>query len=133
MTSIRRSKTGGHIVSYSPTSGGHAEEWQCDAVAICTGLHVVPNVAQVSGIESIPAVIHSSGFKERKQFGVDKDIMILGSGETGMDLAYLAITSPTKSVTLCHRDGFLCAPKVSVSHLSNTWADQIIHRGFQIP
>jgi dimethylaniline monooxygenase (N-oxide forming) len=40
--------------------------------------------------------------------------MILGSGETGMDLAYLAVTSPTKSVTLCHRDGFLCAPKVSL-------------------
>jgi hypothetical protein len=29
-----------------------------------------------------------------------------------MDLAYLAVTSPTKSVTLSHRDGFLCAPKV---------------------
>jgi dimethylaniline monooxygenase (N-oxide forming) len=39
-------------------------------------------------------------------------VLILGSGETGMDLAYLAVTSPTKSVTLSHRDGFLCAPKV---------------------
>ena len=78
MTSIQRSKTGGHIISYSPVSGGHAEEWQCDAVEICTGLHVVPNVAQVKGIESIPTVLHSSAFKERKQFDVDKNVMILG-------------------------------------------------------
>lgn len=60
-------------------------------------------------------VIHSSDFKKRQQFGIDKNILIVGSGETGMDIAHLAITSPTKSVTLCHRDGFLCAPKATHS------------------
>jgi dimethylaniline monooxygenase (N-oxide forming) len=38
--------------------------------------------------------------------------MILGSGETGADLAYLALTSPTKQAILCHRDGWIGAPKV---------------------
>jgi dimethylaniline monooxygenase (N-oxide forming) len=113
VSSIQRSKIGSHIVSYSQTEDVSTEEWECDAVAVCSGLHVLPNVPQLVGIENVPAVLHSSRFKERNQFGVDKNIMILGSGETGMDLAFLAITSPTKSVTLCHRDGFLCAPKVS--------------------
>jgi len=72
-----------------------------------------PNIPQIPGLENVEKVMHSSQFKERRQFGVDKNILIVGSGETGMDIAYLAITSPTKSVTLCHRDGFLCAPKVS--------------------
>ena len=88
----------------------------------------------MKGIENVPTSFHSSAFKERKQFGIDNNIMILGSGETGMDLAYLAVTSPTKSVTLCHRDGFLCAPKVSICHRFNLFLpDQIAHSESQIP
>jgi dimethylaniline monooxygenase (N-oxide forming) len=88
-------------------------EYHCEAVAICSGLHVIPNIPVIEGMENVPKVMHSSEFKERKEFGVDKHVMIVGSGETGMDIAYLAITSPTRTVTLCHRDGFLCAPKVT--------------------
>ena len=112
VTKIRRQKAGGHVITYESSQSNSTEEWSCDAVAICTGLHVVPNVADVKGIENVPTVLHSSEFKSRIQFGTGKDVMVLGSGETGADLAYLAVTSPTQSVTLCHRDGFLCAPKV---------------------
>jgi dimethylaniline monooxygenase (N-oxide forming) len=104
---------GGHIVEY--IEDGQTLEYACDAIAICSGLHVTPNIPVIEGIRNVPTVIHSSEFKERKQLGVDKNVLIVGSSETGMDIAYLAITSPTKSVTLCHRDGFLCAPKVPSS------------------
>lgn len=57
-------------------------------------------------------VVHSSDFKTKTQFGSGLDVLIVGSGETGMDLAYMAVTGDTKSVTLCHRDGFHVAPKV---------------------
>lgn len=107
---IKRGENGSHIVSYE--QDGWARAWLCDAVAVCSGLHVTPAVPQVKGIEHIPLVLHSSDFKEKKQFGQDTNVVVLGTGETGMDLAYLAVTSPTKSVTLCHRDGFFCAPKV---------------------
>lgn len=83
-------------------------------MAVCSGLDVTSNIPHVKGIENVPTVMHSSEFKERKQFGIGKDVIILGSGETAMDLAHLAVTSSTKSVTMCHRDGFLCAPKVSI-------------------
>lgn len=99
------------MISFS--KNGNDEEWECDAVAVCSGLHVKPDIPSLKGIENVPVVMHSSEFKSRSDFGEGKNVMILGAGETAMDLSYLAVTSPTKSVTLCHRDGFFYAPKVS--------------------
>jgi dimethylaniline monooxygenase (N-oxide forming) len=66
----------------------------------------------IDGIERVEKVLHSSRLKTRAQFGENTNVYIMGAGETGMDLAYLAVTSAAKTVTLCHRDGFFCAPKV---------------------
>ena len=109
VTQIERSAKGGHVVHF--ISSGVKTTWECDAVAICSGLHVTPNIPKIKGLAHVPTVMHSSEFKDRSQFGKDRNVLIVGSGETGMDLAYLAITADTKSVTLTHRDGFLCAPK----------------------
>ncbi len=109
VTKLERNGSG-HIVSY--VEKGRPSRWDCDAVAICSGLQVTPNIPDIQGLDRVPVVLHSSDFKEREQFGVDKNILIVGSGETGIDLAYLAITARTKSVTLCNRDGFVSAPKV---------------------
>ncbi|POS84139.1 hypothetical protein EPUL_005555, partial [Erysiphe pulchra] len=108
---IQRDDTNGmrHIVHI--LHAGEVSQWACDAVAICSGLHVTPNIPEIPGISNVPLSIHSSQFKHSRQFGEGKNVLILGSGETGMDIAYLAIKSNTKSVTLCHRDGFFCAPK----------------------
>lgn len=73
----------------------------------------MPIIPIIRGMSHVPTVFHSSLFKEKSQFGVDKDVLIVGTGETGMDLAYLAIQAPTKSVTLCHRDGFHSVSKAS--------------------
>lgn len=98
------------MIRYS--KNGTELEWDCDALAVCSGLHVDPYIPNIPGIENVPRVLHSSEFKRREDFGVDKQVVVLGVGETAMDLSYLAITSPTKSVTICHRDGFYYAPKV---------------------
>ncbi|KAH8665114.1 hypothetical protein BGZ60DRAFT_489609 [Tricladium varicosporioides] len=111
VTKIRRRGVSGHTVSFV-RANGTTEDWECEAVAICTGLHVTPNVPYVAGIENVPLVLHSSQFKARKQFGENTNVVVLGTGETGMDMAHLAVTSPTKTVTLCHRNGFLCAAKI---------------------
>jgi dimethylaniline monooxygenase (N-oxide forming) len=86
VTKIHRLGGKGHVITYI-SSDCSVNDWQCNAVAICTGLHVIPNIPRIQGIQSIPKVLHSSEFKEKNQFGVGKDVMILGSGETGMDLA----------------------------------------------
>jgi dimethylaniline monooxygenase (N-oxide forming) len=75
-------------------------------------LHREPNLPVIPGLNHVPQVLHSSEFKTKSQFGVDKTIMVVGSGETGADIAYLAVTSPTKQVLMCHKDGFHFAPKV---------------------
>jgi dimethylaniline monooxygenase (N-oxide forming) len=109
--SVTRLPSGTHLVTYVPKATGEKLTWECDAIAVCSGLHVVPNIPHLSGIERVPVTMHSSEFKQRKQFGVDRTVLILGSGETGSDVSYLAVTAPTKRVIICHRSGFHFAPK----------------------
>ena len=87
-----------------------------DYVAICAGLHVTPAIPKVQGLEHIfnstnrgdsehlPAAFHSVEYKERSQL-TGRRVMILGSGETGMDLAYEAVKAGAKQVVLCSRSG----------------------------
>ncbi|QDS74430.1 hypothetical protein FKW77_006147 [Venturia effusa] len=109
VTKVERVRGGGHIVHY--VKDGEESTWSCDAVAVCSGLHVVPNMVAIPGLENVPVSFHSSQFKNMAQLGGNQNLLIVGSGETGMDLAYNAVTSDIKSVTLCHRDGFHVAPK----------------------
>ncbi|KAI1099823.1 FAD/NAD(P)-binding domain-containing protein [Jackrogersella minutella] len=109
VTKVESRREGGHAVTYLCETQQYT--WDCDAVAVCSGLHVNPSIPQIKGIEKIPLVLHSSQLKRRDQFGVGKSVLILGSGETGADVSLLAVTSPTKRVVLCHRNGFHLAPK----------------------
>ena len=113
VVAVSRRRGGGHIIQYQHDGSKELTTWDCDAVAVCTGLHVTPNIPVIPGIEKIPLVFHSSQFKSREQFRVDKTVLSIGSGETGADIAYLAVTSPTKRVVMSHRNGFHLAPKVS--------------------
>ncbi|KAF3065168.1 Dimethylaniline monooxygenase [N-oxide-forming] 2 [Daldinia childiae] len=106
---VKSRKEGGHVVTY--LLGGRQYSWECDAVAVCSGLHVEPSIPKIEGIERVPVVFHSSQLKRKDQFGIGKTVLILGSGETGADISFLAVTSPTKRVVMCHRDGFHFAPK----------------------
>ena len=108
--SVRR-QNAGHVVRYRP-AGGEEEEWDCDAIAVCTGLNVTAAIPEISGIENVPVSMHSVKFKGRGDFGENKTVVILGAGETAMDIAYMAANSPTKRVVLCHKNGWVNAPKL---------------------
>ncbi|KKY34246.1 putative dimethylaniline monooxygenase [Diaporthe ampelina] len=71
-----------------------------------------PNQNPGASLQPGIRILHASDFKTRSQFGKDKTVLILGVGETAMDIAHLAITSPTKRVVLSHRDGFISSPKI---------------------
>ncbi|KAK5997770.1 Monooxygenase ptmN [Cladobotryum mycophilum] len=112
VTNISRGEGGlGHVIEIAKEDG-RVSTWNCDAVAVCSGIHVWPQIPTIPGIERVPSYFHSNKMKSRAQFDKDTNVVVLGCGETGMDIAHLAVTSPTKSVTLCHRDGFFCAPKI---------------------
>ncbi|KAH6996922.1 hypothetical protein EDB80DRAFT_137053 [Ilyonectria destructans] len=108
--SVRRGVDSAHVVTYQ-TPDGEVVEWECDALAVCSGVHAIPHIPDIPGLERVPSVMHSSAFKTREQFGKDTTVVILGSGETGADVSYLAVTADTKKVVLCHRDGWIGAPK----------------------
>ena len=52
------------------------------------------------------AIFHSVDYKVRSQLA-SRRVMILGTGETGMDLAYEAVKAGAKKVTLCSRSGYV--------------------------
>ncbi|KAJ0369105.1 hypothetical protein COL26b_010544 [Colletotrichum chrysophilum] len=118
---VLRLTQGNHRVFYKRhvdrRSGGDNEprpeelSWDCDAVAICSGLNNIPSIPAIEGLENVSSVLHSSEVKSGRQFGKNTSVMILGAGETAMDLAHLAVTSNAREVVMCHKDGFYCAKK----------------------
>jgi dimethylaniline monooxygenase (N-oxide forming) len=110
---IRRNEAGGHTLTIK--HGGSNTDHSFDAVAICSGLHTNPSMPVIPGMQNVPQTLHSSELKSRKQFqGIRNGtvVVVLGTGETGMDIGHLAVTtSGVKSVIMCHKEGFLCAPK----------------------
>src|ERR1700744_3251386 len=65
-TNLRRAKGGkGHVITYS-SHDASPEEWSCDAVAVCSGLHVQTVTPTIPGIEKVPTVIHSSQYAGRE-------------------------------------------------------------------
>ncbi|KDQ59577.1 hypothetical protein JAAARDRAFT_77653 [Jaapia argillacea MUCL 33604] len=130
VVNISRDPNGGHLVSYVRRQSDNPNEWEevpqtihATYLALCTGLHVTPAIPQIPGIESVlqphngvtksthvPAIFHSVDYKSRSQL-VGRRVMVLGTGETGMDLAYEAAKAGAKEVVLCSRAGFLSFPK----------------------
>jgi dimethylaniline monooxygenase (N-oxide forming) len=118
-----------HRVKYADKHNDNAERtFDCSHIAICTGLHVEPNIPNIPGIEHIKGeVFHSSSYKKRSQL-TGRDVLVMGCGETAMgrqnstislqshtnvhiDIAYEAIKGDARSVTMCFRTGFLSFPK----------------------
>ncbi|KAJ3016029.1 hypothetical protein HKX48_004247 [Thoreauomyces humboldtii] len=103
-----------HVIEYT-TQDGQKHVLECDALAMCSGLHVTPNIIEVPGLTDVRKpieVIHSSQYHSREQLK-GRDVLILGCGETAMDIAYEARQENAgKRVVLSHRNGFLSFPKV---------------------
>lgn len=80
-----------------------------DLVSICSGLHTHPNIPTFPGSGSFEGkIIHSSEYK-RKEIFRGKKVLVIGCGETGLDIVYRAIQT-TQDVTLSVRSGFLSVP-----------------------
>ncbi|EAW06330.1 flavin-containing monooxygenase [Aspergillus clavatus NRRL 1] len=100
-----------HRVTYSAKNFPEEQVYDCSHIAVCTGLHVEPNIPSIPGIEHVQGdVFHSSKYKSRSQVA-HRNVLILGCGETAMDIAYESIKADAQSVTMCFRTGFLSFPK----------------------
>ena len=102
-------------------------------IALCTGLHVTPAIPDIPGIQHIhqnsslaveQSIFHSIDYKSRAQLS-GKRVMVLGTGETGMDLAYEAAKAGAKEVVLCSRSGY-----VSVFHLRTRLVLRVLDKGY---
>jgi dimethylaniline monooxygenase (N-oxide forming) len=73
-----------HRVKFIDGLTGKEHDFDCSHVAICTGLHVEPNIPMIPGVEHVQGeVFHSSDYRARSQLA-GRDVLILGCGETAM-------------------------------------------------
>ena len=185
---MRRQPNGskGHVVTTFCRETQKHKEHHCDAVLVCSGLNLTPNIpANIESLVETPTskltptpqrqtrsaaaaaqrrnssewtttsenadfkpdadgvswvnwvssqnnptsfpprgfrVLHSSEFKNREGTGNEflradgspSTVVVLGAGETGHDIASLAVTNPgVGRVLMCHRGGFFVAPKIT--------------------
>ena len=99
-----------HRVQWTDTEDARHEA-VFDKLVICSGLHVTPAIPVIRGVEHIAERIHSSEYKGRKQIA-GKRVLVLGCGETAMDISYEAVKSGCPQVVMSQRGGFLSFPKV---------------------
>eukprot|EP00929_Paragymnodinium_shiwhaense_P118220 TRINITY_DN9013_c0_g1_i2.p1 TRINITY_DN9013_c0_g1~~TRINITY_DN9013_c0_g1_i2.p1 ORF type:complete len:756 (+),score=108.69 TRINITY_DN9013_c0_g1_i2:47-2314(+) len=106
------------------TKESAAESATFDVVAVCSGLHEFPHWPDESSIPGLAEfraaaggtssrrVMHSSEYKCRKEAFRGKNVLIAGSGETAMDLAYRAASAEAgaKHVGMVCRYGMLSIP-----------------------
>ncbi|KAJ5736875.1 Monooxygenase [Penicillium malachiteum] len=123
-----------HRVRYVDRNGEDETKesiFECSHIAVCTGLHVEPNIPDIPGIENIKGdVFHSSLYKGRDQVA-GKRVLVLGCGETAMDIAYESIKANAESVTMCFRTGFLFSPSSSADSSGGLPIDGLITNLFE--
>jgi dimethylaniline monooxygenase (N-oxide forming) len=80
-----------------------------DAVCVCSGLHEAAYTPHISGLDGFDGEwLHSSQYKDKSSLE-GKRVLVVGCGETGMDLAYRAV-QVAERVALSIRRGFLSVP-----------------------
>jgi dimethylaniline monooxygenase (N-oxide forming) len=110
---VKRREDGRYDVTSAPVATGKAEatKEEFDAVAVCSGLHNVPHIPDFAGMDSFPGeVLHSSEYKHKSVFH-GKRVLVIGAGETAMDISYRA-AQVADSTALAVRSGFLSVPTV---------------------
>jgi dimethylaniline monooxygenase (N-oxide forming) len=77
-----------------------------DSLAICTGTNAIPYMPSISGQESFKGTIeHSKHFGDPKYKYSDKNVLIVGGGESASDIA-LEVAKVAKSVLIAVRNKF---------------------------
>ncbi|CAJ1951922.1 unnamed protein product [Cylindrotheca closterium] len=116
--------TNGYIVQYkdfresssSSSSSNDQEQGKIvtehfDLVAVCSGLHNVPNIPKLPNQQAFQGtILHSSQYQEPSIFD-NQRVLVCGSGETAMDICYRAVQNKNcQSVAMNVRRGFLSIP-----------------------
>ena len=108
------SDSNGYMVEYKDfreSEAGKLVTEHFDLVAICSGLHNVPNVPLLPNQQAFKGtILHSSEYKESSIFD-NQNVLVCGSGETAMDLVLRAVENPKcQNVSMNVRRGFLSIP-----------------------
>ncbi|XP_060610809.2 uncharacterized protein [Anolis sagrei] len=89
-----------------------------DAVMVCTGHYSVPFVPTIPGLDSFPGlVLHSHSFRRKDPFAGLSEVVLVGGGPSGVDLALLLSDTVTGRVVLSHRRAPVCGLPPNVAQV----------------
>lgn len=91
--------------------GDRTEEFQFDAVAVCTGLNEEWSFPEINNLKEFKGdLIHSSAYKDNVPFR-GKKVVVIGGGESGGDILN-ELSQVADKVTLSLRRGVFIMPKL---------------------
>ena len=101
------------------TQDSAGESFQSRKLIICSGMHQFPNKYYEQDecySDATLSMMHSSDYKRLTDEYFGKDVVIMGGGETGSDLA-VELTHAANSVTMCVPHGQWLFPAVTPVHV----------------
>lgn len=105
---------------------GKLDEIFVNAVAICSGAHQTPYVPEIPELSDYTGTtLHSAYYKDPQDFK-DKNVLIIGGGESGSDLAKeISPLSQTCAVSL--RRGLFVIPRRIGGYPNDYYTDRILY------
>eukprot|EP01060_Flectonema_neradi_P029515 TRINITY_DN409_c0_g2_i1.p1 TRINITY_DN409_c0_g2~~TRINITY_DN409_c0_g2_i1.p1 ORF type:complete len:629 (+),score=145.10 TRINITY_DN409_c0_g2_i1:58-1887(+) len=80
-------KTGQSTITVTDITTGTSTTEVFDYVAVCSGLHVKPNIPVIKGVETFKGkIVHSKDYDTPDEFK-GKNVVVIGLGETSADVA----------------------------------------------
>ena len=92
---------------------GQEEQYIFDAVAVCAGVHQQISIPDIKNKESFKGSIIHSGFYKNAESFKDKNVLIVGGGESGSDIVE-EVSKVSKSCILSLRRGILMIPRLTL-------------------
>ena len=111
----------GWVLSIIDCDSGKIEHHRCDRLAICVGTHHNPNSIDLPGLDSFTGeVFHSSQCNNPYNFK-GKSVVIVGAGESGVDIASQIANAGGKTY-LSIRRGKLIIPRINpLTNMANDY------------
>ena len=109
IASVRRAKGAPGYTLCIERAGAASLTRHVDAVCVCSGLHESPYLPSLPGLDTFSGeCFHSATYKDRAVFA-GKRVLVIGCGETGMDLGYRAV-QVASTCAMSIKRGFLSVP-----------------------
>lgn len=97
-----------------------------DAVAICAGVHQTPLIPNLPQLDLFEGKVHHSGTYKRPDSFKDKNVLVVGGGESGSDIVD-EVSKHTKNCYLSLKRGVLVVPRLILGRPNDFYTSRLLY------